>query len=446
MTIRKIIAGFSLALTAVLITQINASAQSKELKHYLNKDSTEYVKLTFLNQTWVRYAQNNPGSTVAGQAQNETFDIGLRRTRMQLYGKTSAHTFFYLQVGQNNFNYLSARKTGLFIHDALGEINVNKHFGMGAGLTAWTGFSRFSSPGIASIMALDAPLFLQATNDANDQFLRKLSVYAKGKIGKLDYRLIASKPFEFTSSTLYNAATGISDNAQISPRPPSVQGSGYVSCQFLDQESNEMPYQVGTYLGKKRVLNIGGGAQYQKNAMWYTSNGDTLNHDMLLAAVDVYYDAPLRTEKGDAISIYAVATYYDFGKNYVRNVGPMNTTDGVNANSVFNGTGVGFPMIGTGESVYLQLGYLSPKLSQTKDIGKVMPYFSTQVSQYQRLDKPMVFVDAGCSWYLDGSRSKLTFGVQNRPVDEKTNLPDGSNYVHEIKRMNSFILQYQVSI
>lgn len=436
-----------LLVLGIWLLNANATSQSTvELKHYLNKDSTEYVKLTFLNQTWVRYAQNNPGSTVNGQAQNETFDIGLRRTRLQFYGRTSAHSFFYLQVGQNNFNYLSARKTGLFIHDALGEIIANKHFGMGAGLTAWTGFSRFSSPGIASIMALDAPLFLQATNDANDQFLRKLSVYAKGKFGKLDYRLIASKPFQFTSSTLYNASSMISDNSQISPMPPMMQGSGYVSYQFIDQESNELPYQVGTYLGKRKVLNVGAGAQYQHNAMWYTLKGDTLKHNMLLCAVDVYYDAPLRADKGDAISIYAVATCYDFGKNYIRNVGPMNTTDGINSNGVFSGTGVGFPMIGTGESVYLQVGYLSTKLSQTKEFGKLLPYFSAQVSRYQSLESPMVFFDAGCSWYLDASRTKLTCSVQNRPVYQKTNLTEGSNYIHEIKRLCTFILQLQVSI
>jgi hypothetical protein len=75
-----------------------------------------------------------------------------------------------------------------------------------------------------------------------------------------------------------------------------------------------------------------------------------------------------------------------------------------------------------------------------------MPYVSAQVSMYDQLESAMIFGDAGVSWYLDGSRSKLTFGVQNRPVyRSKTNL-DFSNSVNEFTRKNSFILQYQVSI
>jgi hypothetical protein len=421
------------------------AAKTKELRFLLNDDGSQYVKMTFANQTWLRYAQNNPGTTVNGELQSETFDISLRRTRMQIYGKTSQHTFFYLQIGQNNFNYLSGRKSGLFIHDALGEVDVNKHLALGAGLTAWTGFSRFSSPGVASIMALDAPLYLQATNDANDQFLRKLSAYAKGKLGKLDYRVVLSKPFSFTTSTLYNSTAAISDVAQFSPLAPKMQTSGYLSWQFKEQESNDLPYQVGTYLGKKKVMNVGAGVQYQPQAMWYVQNGDTLKHDMLLAALDFYYDAPLNTERGDAISLYAVVSHYDFGKGYIRNNGPDNDANGV-TNGAFNGTGVAYPMIGTGESAYLQLGYLTPELSKTKSMGKLMPYVSAQCSFYDGFNTPMVFGDAGCSWYLDGSRSKLTFGVQNRPVYNKTTQLDGAYKFNEIKRLNSFILQYQVSI
>jgi hypothetical protein len=430
--------------------QICLAQNNKELKYYLNKDSTEFVKLTFANQVWIRQTQNNPGSTLNGEATDQSFDIGLRRTRLQLYGKTSPHTFFYLQLGQNNFNAISPRKTGFFIHDALGELDINKHVAFGAGLTAWTGFSRYSSPSVASIMALDAPLFLQATNDANDQFLRKLSVYAKGKINKLDYRLVLSRPFSFSTSTFYNPSSNIGSDAQFTPQPPQPQYSGYLSWQFLDQESNELPYQVGTYLGKKRVLNIGSGFQFQQDAMWYTqvkdsTSLDTLHHDMMLAAVDIYYDAPLRKEKGDAISFYAVASFYDFGKNYVRNVGPMNVTDGVNAKSVHSGTGVAWPMIGTGMSYYAQIGYLSPALSHTKPMGRLMPYISAQLSQYDIAKDIVIYGDLGCSWYLDGARSKLTFGVQNRPVMEK--IMEGTDvFLRQKSRLNSFILQYQVSI
>jgi hypothetical protein len=427
---------------AALAQQPATTAKPKmDLVYPLNEDGSHYVKFNFTNQVWVRYAEENQGSTLNGTRVPNVFDIGLRRTRMQLYGKPSDHIFFYLQMGQNNFNYLSARKTGFFIHDALMEVSWSKHFEMGAGLTAWTGFSRFSSPSVGGIMGLDAPLFLQATNDATDQFLRKFSTYAKGKIGKLDYRIILSKPMSFTSSSLYSSTTPIDTSAaKFSPLPPNVQWGGYLNYQFFDQESNQVPYMKGSYLGQKRVFNIGAGMQYQKDAMWIKQGPDTVKHNMLLAAVDFFYDAPLNKEKGNAISIYGVLTHYDLGKNYMRELGVMNNADGISSSTAISGSsGVALPLIGTGNSAYLQVGYLTKNLVSGKFNGRLMPYASAQLSQWERLNDKMLFVDAGCSLFLDDTRSKITLALQNRPEYDKTTFK-------QIQRHNALILQYQFSI
>jgi len=52
------------------------------LKIKLNKDSSHYVKGTFATQIWLRYNQNNLGTTIFGIPQNETTDIGIRRMRI----------------------------------------------------------------------------------------------------------------------------------------------------------------------------------------------------------------------------------------------------------------------------------------------------------------------------------------------------------------------------
>ncbi|MEO7990943.1 MAG: hypothetical protein ABI663_15450, partial [Chryseolinea sp.] len=80
-----------------------------EMKLKLNDDGSHYLKATFLNQVWVRYNESNPGTTVLGEATKNTFDIGLRRTRIQFYGQLTDHVFFYTQFGQNNFNYLAGQ-------------------------------------------------------------------------------------------------------------------------------------------------------------------------------------------------------------------------------------------------------------------------------------------------------------------------------------------------
>ncbi|MEK6548025.1 MAG: hypothetical protein AABZ56_06885, partial [Bacteroidota bacterium] len=81
----------------------NAVAQDNEaLKFKLNESGTHYFQASLLNQVWVRSNESNPGSTLEGDPASNTFDIGLRRTRMQLFGQITDRTFLYFQFGQNN--------------------------------------------------------------------------------------------------------------------------------------------------------------------------------------------------------------------------------------------------------------------------------------------------------------------------------------------------------
>lgn len=64
----------------------------------------------------------------------------------------------------------------------MGEYAIVKDkLSLGAGLGAWNGLARSASSS-GTIMGLDLPLVEETTNDVNDQFGRKLSVYAKGKL------------------------------------------------------------------------------------------------------------------------------------------------------------------------------------------------------------------------------------------------------------------------
>src|SRR5690606_18927771 len=216
-----------------------------------------------MTQAWLRSMDYNPGTTINGVEKNSGTDIGIRRYRVQMYGQLTDRVFAYSQFGENSFNTISERKLGFFVHDAYGEYAVDKtKLSIGMGLSGWSGLSRFSSPSVGSILGIDAPLFLQTTNDVNDQFLRNLSVFVKGKLGKLDYRLQMAYPLE-----VKNSPPGLNE-ATFSTDPSEMQWNGYFQYQFLDQESNMTPYLAGTYQGKKKVFNIGAGFIYQKDAMW----------------------------------------------------------------------------------------------------------------------------------------------------------------------------------
>src|SRR5688572_20979518 len=206
--IKKIISLFWVVLTPFfLFGQSGLSPTIEEMKLKLNEDGSHYLKWTFLNQIWFRYNDSNPGTTVIGEPADQTFDIGLRRTRIQFFGQLTDHVFFYTQFGQNNFNFLSQnagnRKLQVFFHDALGEYKVwktNDRLKIGGGLTIANGLSRFSQPSVSTIMTMDVPVFAQATVDQTDEFSRKLSLYARGQVGKFDYRISLSDPFPITTN------------------------------------------------------------------------------------------------------------------------------------------------------------------------------------------------------------------------------------------------------
>ncbi|MES2656376.1 MAG: hypothetical protein V4620_12350 [Bacteroidota bacterium] len=423
----------------------NVNAQTKpdkELRLNLNDEGTHYIKTTLTAQLWGRYTDMNPGSTIGGFNNPSSFDIGIRRMRQQIFGMVTDKVFFYSQLGINNFNNIADRKPGIFFHDVLAEYYVTpKALQVGMGLTAWTGFTRFASPAVASIMGFDAPLFEQNTNDANDQFLRKLSIYAKGKIGKLDYRFIVSDPL-LASKAAGSVVKTIGVNSDFSYKPPHMQTSAYVMYQFLEEESNLTPYMTGTYLGKKRVFNVGAGFQYQANAMWRYGDAvlkDTIQEDMLNYAIDAYYDAPMGT-KGMAISAYVTAMYLGYGKNYIRNLGVMNPADGVAAGTpTINGAGNAFPMMGTGTIIAGQVGVLLPQNVLGEKNGQLQPYIMVLHGNFDRLQQSMLQYDAGLNWYINGYRSKLTLNYQNRPVFSNTDLKESD-------RKSMVVLQFQIAI
>lgn len=409
------------------------------LKTYLNADSSAFIKLNFVSQVWVRYNQNNPGTTVNGTLEPNTYDVGIRRARLVLSGQLSKRVSFFFQFGQNNFNYLSARKTGAFIHDVTMDYAfVPKKMSIGFGLQGWNGLGRFSNSSVSSILGLDPPIFMETTNDVSDQFVRKLGVYAKGKLGKWDYRFSVSKPF--VTQTASTSVDPLTTNSTYSTQIPKEAFQGYVSYQFFDSESNFGPGTTGTYLGKKRVFNIGAGFVQQNKAMWRKAStdvtSDTLYHNMNLWSVDLFYDAPINKAKGTALTIYSGYFNYDFGKGYLRNVAPMNPTNGVK-NGSLNGSGNGAPLIGTGSTIYFQSGYkFKDKL--LGESGTLQVYSAVQYSQYDRLAEPMTVIDAGVNWLVHGHNSKFTFNYQSRPIFSATD-------AKVIDRKGEWVLQYQVA-
>jgi len=412
------------------IISFSISAQELPLRFYMDKDSSSYIGMTVAGQIWMRQNQNNPGTLINGEPSEDFFDISIRRLRLQTYARLNNKTTVVLSLGQNNINYLTARFGEIRLLDFYVDHQIHKYLTLGAGQSGWNGVSRYAAPSALRTLTLDIPVVAIPTVNQTDNILRKLSAYANGQWRQWDYRLVFSRPYAPIETTRIGSVSNFAF------AKTGIQTAAYLKYQFFEHESLLSAFHVGTYEGRKKVLALGAGFENQPRAMWHlNAANDTILTPITQLAADVFGEFPIG--KKDALTFYAAYMDYNFGPDFIRVIGLNNVGSGVGADGTFSGTGNAWPAIGTGNTIYYQLGYLW-SLSDRNDM--LQPFISGQRSNYDRLDAPVTFYEGGINLLLNGQRSKFTFAIQNRPVfDTVTN-----GNIMGINRRNSFILQYQM--
>lgn len=423
----------------VAYSQEQGSFGNKPLKWYLNADSTHWLKFHTYIQLWARATQNNPGTVVLEDPEDHTLDLSIRRFRFALQGQLRPKLFVYTQLGINNLNYISPRGTSVDLLDAYAEYQLDPTFEFGGGKTAWTGLSRYSAPNTSMLLTYDLSFLPLPTNNETNDLIRKLSIYVKGKLSQLDYRLVLSKPFAARNSSNFDPVPkeGL---AQFTDQANSRLYSGYIKWEFWEKESNRIPFSDGSYLGKRTILNVGLGLEYQPKALWSLSQGDTLYHNMVLWAADMFLDMPLNQQKNTAITFYTGYFNYDFGPNFLRSFGADNPAREVIPElASFNGPGNAFPTVGSGQSLLAQFGFLLPRMGMNGRLGQLQPYTALQYSDFDRLDEPVIVVDLGINWFLQEHFSKLSLNLQSRPI-----FYESSDKITTDDRRWMMILQYLI--
>ena len=409
------------------------------LKFNLNTEGSKYMRFIAWNQIWARSSELNPGTMIGEQGATKQEDIGLRRLRILAYAQISPRYMIVTHIGINNQTFINGgaagsqntggygagKKPGLFFHDAWNEYAVvlpkeNKPFSLsvGAGLHYYMGLSRMTMSSTLNYMTIDAPIFNWPLIENSDQFARQMGIFVKGKYNRLEYRMSINKPFA-TNVTPVNVtdpnvavAVDNNNNARWSK-------AGYFEYQFFDKESNLLPFKVGTYLGTKKMFNIGAGFYTAPSGTKTSVNGITERHDINLFSGDVFLDLPVGDKaKKAAITAYSVFYDYDFGPNYLRNIGIMN--EGV-ADNTYTGTralaGPGNlqPMVGSGTIWYTQAGYLIPNKDEKPKV-RVQPFAAYTYKDFDALKKASSQFDIGTNFFLDGHHAKITAQYSTRPV------------------------------
>lgn len=437
------------------------------MKINLSPDGSKYLRFLTWAQMWAQYNENNSNTVRNGNPKSDQATFGIRRARLIMLAQLNPRFLTYIDLGIENQTSLSGglpndpngpgKRAPNYIHEAVAEYKVNKYLSIGGGLNYQVGVSRMTAASTATMMTYDIPVTNFPTLDQTDQFGFFLGFYGKGRIGGFDYRVAIDDAFATNATgTPASLRTNV---AQFNPRNTNKIYQGYFSYSFLDKEANLLPFTTGTYLGTKKVFNIGAGFHYNAEGTYsrdqdFAVNQGTRTHDIKLFGADVFYDAPIDTTSNTALTLYGVYYNYDFGPNYVRNAGLLNPGSGVVAGSPgpANLTGNALPLIGTGHSYYAQVGLLLPK----KLLGpkaRLQPYIAYLRNEWEGLHdtdgnrKSVNVYDAGLNLLLDGHNAKITLNYRARPdFSDQTFIPanNGAATVNSVQYRPEVTMQFQV--
>jgi hypothetical protein len=381
-------------------------------------------------QLWLRYSELNPSSLVAGREESTVWDVFMRRYRLRATGRAGDKLRYTLELGNNDLSPASAARAMPHLLDAYADYQLTPFLALGTGKHAWGGPSRYSAPSTTQALGHDIDFIGAPLVNIHDDILRRWGAYARGASRGWDYRLALTRPYHHTPT----GSPPTADRARFAQQLPPYQLSGYLKYQFLDREAPHSPYAPGTYLGTKRVLNAGLGSLHQPRTSWSLLESDTLYHSARAWATDLFYDSPLPGKR--SLTVYLAFLQYDFGPNFMRYMGANNPASGGGAPEWVNGRGNAAPVIGSGHSWYLQLGYMRPMPGRRAQ--QLQCYGSLQYSQFEALSEPALLYNAGAHYLLNSHRSKLSLGYQSRPVFRLT---DGA--ARQAMRKGGLVLQYQ---
>ncbi len=362
------------------------------MKFNLNEEGSKYMRVIAWGQMWGQYNDNLPEDQKA-------IEFSTRRARILTYAQITPKFLVLTHFGLNSLNADNMSPTGkgessqLFFHDFWVQYSVGKNHVIGSGLHYWNGISRLNSQGTLNFMTLDNNRQSWSTLGLSDQFARHQGVYAKGTFGKFQYRVSIN---ESITNSLDSRNTGENINTTIyagrkvlGSKKSGMNYAGYFEYGFLDAESNFLPYRVGSYLGTKKVFNVGAGFFLHPNGSVYHDGTVNIGEDVSIFAVDAFYDAPVGDKKG-AITAYATYQSNNYGKNYL------------------------FNAYGTGSFVYGHVGYMF----HSEKLTKIQPYLSCATNRYEAVEDNRNVFGIGTNLYLNGHNSKLTLEYKNETFGE----------------------------
>ena len=389
---RKILLTAGLLLSALTFGQ-GSPDYGGGLKVNINEDGSKYFRVISWAQFWAQHNSDRP-LDANGNEQSDT-QFNLRRARVIMYAQINKDFMILTHFGLNSLNADNMSPTGtkdasqLFFHDVWAQYSLGKDHAIGGGLHYWNGISRLNNQSTLNIMTLDNQRQTWATLGLSDQFARHMGVYLKGALDKFQYRISINDAVTTNLQTglpVNGGAANYSGRRLLGSKDAGKTYAGYFEYGFLENESNFLPYKVGSYVGTKKVFNVGAGFfVHPKGSVVADAIGNLSGEDVKILAVDAFYDVPVGAN-GAALTAYALYQNNDYGKDFT-----LGTT------------------YETGSMLYAHVGYVLP----VKLKAKIQPYLSYNNRQIDALNDNATQFGLGTNLYLSGHNAKLTLEYQS---------------------------------
>jgi hypothetical protein len=316
-------------------------------------------------QTWYQWVED-------GKGDEDLNDFLIRRAYLYLKGDVTKYVSF--------FTHIASDKVGM------DQIKENSGLGLGSGV-AWRDLwitlnldealkiqmgrmyvpltRNYGTTSTKAMLTLDLP-FLQGGSRGG--------IFYASKVGRDDGVTLWGNPFDGKLQYRFMVSEGVEgDN---NPED-NLRFAGRLSLSLLEPETGW--FNMGTYLGKKRVLSLGLGFQSQQDL----TLGGVEGEDNQVWTADVFFDHPV-----GAGAVTFEAAYIDIED--CTETQPRAYTDLEAGDDA--------------ENWYVNAGYLFPG---TLGIGQVQPYIryeTVDVDQKNATD----FWSGGVNYYMKGHNCKIT--------------------------------------
>ena len=364
-------------------------------KFKFNDDGSKYLRIISWAQFQATYSEDVPEDV-------NHFGFNVRRARVLMFSQITDKFLILTHFGLNNLNSNTMSPTGegagsqIFMHDVWGQWNFTKQFSVGAGLHYWNGISRLNNQSTLNLLTLDNNRQSWATLGLSDQFARHVGIYFKGNFKKLQYQVAINDAMTngLDMRDPVNGGSAVYGGKRIlGSKDAGFAFAGYFNYNILDQESQLLPYKVGTYLGTKKVFNIGAGFfAHPSGSVSADSAGNLKGENVGIYALDAFYDAPIK-DNGSAITAYATYEWNNYGNDYF------------------------YSAYGTGGMFYGHVGYLIPREGSNP---KFQPYVSYATNSYDAVTSNRNIFGIGGNLFFEGHNSKLTLEYKNQKFEDNS--------------------------